>query len=680
MLYKLAAKSFFRQSRGYLVYFFCMTLSVMIYYSFNAMTYDQSLIRLSAQSLAIDNVLGFGNFLITSLLIFFMFSANRFFLNKRIKEFGIYQLFGVKKSQVAVIYCMGIAAISFVSTCLGILLGIIFSKLFAMILVKMMHLQVSTPFFVSIPSIYGTITLFFIIMAVVALHSLWKIWLLPMFPSFEAMKKPYNKMRSIKNWQYFLGISGVVLILYGYISALRFRDVLTQIFMEQLNPSLIFLYPLMIFFCCVLGTYLFFSYTAKIISYKVSRQKSSYKGLRFLITGNTRIHLLKGRRTNTLITVILGISLAMIGGVASLSTFMVQQGEFFNPTSYQMSPSAAKKAATILAENNETKKELIMNYKITGSMTNLDMANTNTNEFRLVNLVSEKEYQRFRQNVPSAPKIKLKGPNKTILLDELQTTIRNFTNYGSNIYLPNEVTLQIQEFLPDYLGESSLRYASPTLIVSNELYQSLEGAEYQVVYWNMSEEEEQSLSQMMNRQIPVKWSDPMYYQYQIQGTKLNGVISTTEMTSEMRGEGTGEISRTNFTSRYDNLRRIHFSAGVYLYVALFVGMIVVVTTGSILMVRQLAEAEEEQDTYILLSKLGIGRKEINQMIFKQNAVLFFPPMILGILHAVFAINVYTQYIKTADYWLAYLVCGLLIVIYMLLYYATSKVYCRIVEN
>lgn len=97
MLYKLAAKSFFRQSRGYLVYFFCMTLSVMIYYSFNAMTYDQSLIRLSAQSLAIDNVLGFGNFLITSLLIFFMFSANRFFLNKRIKEFGIYQLFGVKK-------------------------------------------------------------------------------------------------------------------------------------------------------------------------------------------------------------------------------------------------------------------------------------------------------------------------------------------------------------------------------------------------------------------------------------------------------------------------------------------------------------------------------------------------------------------------------------------------------
>ncbi len=55
-------------------------------------------------------------------------------------------------------------------------------------------------------------------------------------------------------------------------------------------------------------------------------------------------------------------------------------------------------------------------------------------------------------------------------------------------------------------------------------------------------------------------------------------------------------------------------------------------------------------------------------------------MILGITHAVFAINVFTQYIKTADYWLAYLVSGLLILIYLLLYVITSQLYCRIIEE
>lgn len=79
MLYKLAARSLLRQSRGYLIYFFSLTFSVMIYYSFNSMTYDQSLVRRASQDGSIDGALGFGTFMITLVLLFFVFSANRFF-------------------------------------------------------------------------------------------------------------------------------------------------------------------------------------------------------------------------------------------------------------------------------------------------------------------------------------------------------------------------------------------------------------------------------------------------------------------------------------------------------------------------------------------------------------------------------------------------------------------------
>lgn len=79
MLYKLAAKSFLKQSRGYLVYFFSLTLSTMIYYSFSAMTYDQSLIRRASQDVSIDNTLNLGSWIITVVLLFFVLSANRFF-------------------------------------------------------------------------------------------------------------------------------------------------------------------------------------------------------------------------------------------------------------------------------------------------------------------------------------------------------------------------------------------------------------------------------------------------------------------------------------------------------------------------------------------------------------------------------------------------------------------------
>ena len=134
------------------------------------------------------------------------------------------------------------------------------------------------------------------------------------------------------------------------------------------------------------------------------------------------------------------------------------------------------------------------------------------------------------------------------------------------------------------------------------------------------------------------------------------------------------------SSSYSKLRAVNRRIGINIFVTLFVGMIVIIATGSILTVRQLAEAEEEKENYHLLTKLGIPQRRIRRMIFEQNALTFFPPMILGITHAVFAINVFTQYIKTADYWLAYFVSGLLILIYLLLYVITSQLYCRIIEE
>ncbi|MDY4306698.1 hypothetical protein SNF32_02395 [Enterococcus mundtii] len=52
-------------------------------------------------------------------------------------------------------------------------------------------------------------------------------------------------------------------------------------------------------------------------------------------------------------------------------------------------------------------------------------------------------------------------------------------------------------------------------------------------------------------------------------------------------------------------------------------MIVIIATGSILMVRQLSEAEIERTNYQLLTKLGIAQRKTNRMIYKQNALMFF---------------------------------------------------------
>ncbi|HFU5903167.1 ABC transporter permease [Enterococcus faecium] len=680
MLYKLAVKSFFRQSRGYLVYFFSLTLSVMIYYSFSAMTYDQFLVRRASQDTSIDGGLSFGGFIITVVLLFFVFSANRFFLNRRQKEIGIYQLFGMNKLQISGIYVLEIMIIGLFACISGILLGIIFSKLFSMILVRMMDMDLTSPFFISIPSVVDTLFAFFIILLAVSVYSIWKIWRYPMIRSFGEKEQADSSTMRFRTRHRLLAVIGLLLLMSGYFGASHFREITSWMISYHYLDTLVFFFSFLIFFVCVVGTYLFFCYTFRLFLIILSKWKIYYYGINFLIMGNTQVHLLKSWRTNSLITVILGISLMTIGGTASISTILSYQEKVSSPMDYQFDVETEKKIKPILAEEGQKiTKEITLHYKVIGSIYS---PNLEEPMFQTANLITETQYQAFRKVNPDLPNISLKSPGHTVLLDQMQTLFRNISLYGSSIGLPDNQELKIQQMLPSVLGDETIVYLSPVLIVDDTVFEKAKGVDYQVVNVDVSGGNNEKIDERLSNDLSIKWLNAVYYSYDIVNGSLQGEISTKKLPDDQMKEAqfSQESSRLNFSSSYSKLRAVNRRIGINIFVTLFVGMIVIIATGSILTVRQLAEAEEEKENYHLLTKLGIPQRRIRRMIFEQNALTFFPPMILGITHAVFAINVFTQYIKTADYWLAYLVSGLLILIYLLLYVITSQLYCRIIEE
>jgi len=682
MLYKLAAKSFLKQSRGYLVYFFSLTLSTMIYYSFSAMTYDQSLIRRASQDVSIDNILKLGSWIITVVLLFFVLSANRFFLNRRQKEIGIYQLFGISKFQISSIYVLETMTIGFFACMLGILLGSIFSKLFQMILVRMMKMDITSRFFISIPSIFETVVVFFVILSAVSLYSLWKIWSYPMNRSFGEREQVESSMLRIRTRHRLLGVIGVLMISSSYFAALNFRETISQL----VNLGLMIAFPFSILFVCILGTYLFFRYSFRLLLHLLSESRFKYRGTNFLLIGNTQIHLLKGWRMNSLITLVIGLSLAMIGGMIGISTRIAHREEIDAPVSYQLDTQTADKLRPILTEENQKiSDELVFHYKVVGSYYNLSIGSVSGgNEIKPVNLISEKEYRAFRKIKPSLPNIKLTEKDHAIMLDSVETMFRNFSSYGKKIYLPDKQELLIQQVLPGFLGDEGMTYYGPTLVVAQEIFDRVTGLEYQIINWNVTGGNQEKMTERLNKEVATNWTHTIYYSYEITDQGIVGTIHTDASKEEeneySENKLTGQTSRLNYNARYPRLRAIDRQIGINIFVALFVGMIVIIATGSILMVRQLSEAEIERTNYQLLTKLGIAQRKTNRMIYKQNALMFFPPMILGITHAVFAINVFSQYVEGADYWLAYFVCGLLIVIYLLFYFLTSRLYCRIIEE
>ncbi|WP_142957820.1 FtsX-like permease family protein [Enterococcus durans] len=686
MLYKLAAKSFMRQSRGYLVYFFSLVLATMIYYSFSAMTYDKSLIRRTSQDFSIDAFFNIGSWIIIIVLFFFVISANRFFLNRRQKEFGIYQLFGIKKRQVAVIYVLETMTMGLFACITGVGLGIVFSKLFSMILIRMMKMTIKSLFFVSFPSIVETVLILLLLLSSVSLYSLWKIWRYPRFRSFGKKEHTESSKLRIRTRHRLLGFLGLLLISSGYFFAVHYREFITKNLAATGTFHFAIFLTLLIISFCVVGTYLFFCYSFRLILNLFNRSAVKYKGINFLLIGNTQIHLQKSWRINSLITLVIAISLSMIGAIMSISTITARTVDIANPVSYQLEPELAEKIRPILSDGKQKiTDEITLNYKVIGGINNIDDLGDveESKVFKLVNLISEKEYNAFRRINPKMPKISLTSDESTVLLDSTLDLFKNFSLYGSTIYLP-EVKLDIQAKMVNFLGDSDVNYLGPTLVVSDKVFTEAKGVHYQLLNWNVQGGNNEQITERLTKEVTTTWDKTVYYDYDIKGDQLVGHIESKKIPENMdknkENNYFSEGSRLNFVARYPAVRWADRIIGIITFLAIFLGMIVIVTTGSMLMVRLLAEAEEEKSNYQLLTKIGIAQKRTNRMIFEQNAIMFFPPMILGIMHTIFAVNVFSQFIATASYWLPYLICGFLIIIYLLFYYITSRLYCRIIEE
>ena len=157
MLYKIGWRSFLQQFRNYVVYFVCMMTAVMIFYSFSAMMNDRLLTQRVQQDIRIDGVLGFGSTIVAVVVLFFMLSANHFFLNQRQKEISVYQLLGLRRAKLSWLLLRETFLLNLFSLVVGIFMGIIFSKFFSMILIRVMGLSITSHFFNSPRSILTTV-------------------------------------------------------------------------------------------------------------------------------------------------------------------------------------------------------------------------------------------------------------------------------------------------------------------------------------------------------------------------------------------------------------------------------------------------------------------------------------------------------------------------------------------
>lgn len=100
----------------------------------------------------------------------------------------------------------------------------------------------------------------------------------------------------------------------------------------------------------------------------------------------------------------------------------------------------------------------------------------------------------------------------------------------------------------------------------------------------------------------------------------------------------------NFTSRNENYNNLIKLSGLMLFIGIFLSVVFLLCTGSIILFKQLSSIYDDKERYIMLIKLGANNKDIEEIISKQLKVVFLLPLVVGTVHNLFAMSIAQKFI------------------------------------
>lgn len=305
--FKIAIVNFKRNIKTYGLYVMAMIFSVATYYNFLSMRYNPQFLEHEEASGYIQSTAMSASVLMVIFLVFFIVYSTNFFLNQRKKEIGVYAFMGIDNSKVGFIFASEGLLLGLLSLIIGLGVGILFSKLFMMILAKVALLNMKIDFFISKKAIIGTIIVYSIILMFTFLKGYISIIRSNLIDLINSLKKE----EELPKVNYFKGIVSIIIIGIAYYVAINYEKI-------GFGTSLLTTILLII-----LGTYwLFGSFFSMIIRHYINKKSFLYKGVNIVSFSNIAFRIKNNYKTLTAVAVLITTCITSFGTVSSLKYYV----------------------------------------------------------------------------------------------------------------------------------------------------------------------------------------------------------------------------------------------------------------------------------------------------------------------------------------------------------------------
>ncbi|OPD26643.1 ABC transporter [Clostridium botulinum] len=661
MYSKIALKNIKKSYKDYTIYFLTLILAVCIFYSFNSIDSQKALtdIKSSGGSYVsklmdfMSAVSVFVSIILGSLVLY----ANNFLIKKRKKELGIYMILGMGKRKISKILVRETSIVGVISLIAGLIIGIGVSQGLSVLTLKLFEVSINEyRFAVSTRAIGKTILYFGIMFLLVMIFNAFVISKYKIIDLLTSGRK--NENIKFKNTFIYLLSFLLCVVLLGF----AYRSIL-KIGLDLREP----MFKLSIAFV-IIGTVLFFFSLAGVILYVVNKNKKIYfKGLNMFVIKqiNSKVN------TNFL-------SMSLICLMLFITILVLSTGISFKNGLEEGLKRQAPFDASITISNNSKKDNLEdvldkINFKRSKNE-KYATCNEYFSGIKLGSLLSitDKYYKDAEVSF-----VKISDYNKMLKLRGKK-----------------EINLNKNEILIMSSDNNLVKQINKKIKSSKKF--NIKGKEY-LVKNNEIIDENLATDAFGNNVFTIIISDEFLYDYnKIANSTLNVMYS--DKNREENNKKYNEIYKNYLDGKYKSLNISYIGAfskdDIYsgrrggtttvLFVAIYLGLVFLITSMAVLALQQLSEASDSIERYKALKKIGANSKMIDKTIFLQTLIYFTLPMILALIHSVIGIKVINDGISPftkIDISFSALITALIFsVVYAGYFYTTYIGYKNIVES
>ena len=603
--------------------------------------------------------LGFGVVIMLLVSTLTMIYANGFVMKNRSKEFGLYSILGLGRSQIQLLQVVEMTLFAVINLIVGLVLGVLFNRLAFALLLKAMRFTVPISYEFQFASVIMIGILFSGIFVFLMILNAIKI----------RVSRPLELLREKKSGEKtgrFLSIRaliGVAILGYAYYISQSIESPIKAL-------GWFFVAVLLV----VIATYILFDAgSIALLRFLKNRKTFYYRPINFISVSNLIFRMRKNAMGLASICILSTMVLVTLGTTGSLQFGAQEVINRTSPTDFSFrnmfrnpeETAEYSKEAKQLAAGTASKVTDFYEYSyiLTGGNQEGNVLDTNVKKLgalpeSMVVLVSVEDYNRNTgENITVKPGEMAIGEQYT------EKTKPSFTQIavGENTFSIGQV-IEVNKLAAGLIVNPN---------ITNHSYIGLlnEADMAKVVPYYSKENDEGYRS--YTRQYIALWNTSS----QTDDEKKKELEAYQQ--SDIAGgiDGKIEIAQLLFQF-YGSLLFL----GILLAIAFSVGAVLVIYY------KQVSEGYEDRERYVILKKIGIDQPMIHQSINRQVLIVFFLPLLTAFLHTALSYKIVSKIvlifgIKGSIIGLTMLAVAVVFMIaYFLVYKITSREYFKIINR